>query len=239
MSAVEVVALAASVLLGGFGGLRLPSLRERYLHLVLSFSGAYLLGVTALHLLPEAFAGGAAHVGVAVLGGFVLQLCFEQLSAGVEHGHVHVHPGSRVAVPVLLGLSLHAFLEGAPLGLDAQQLVRGEHLHEGLFLGILLHKLPAGFALGVLLRHAGYGVGATWLGLGVFAAMSPLGAVTLGNAVPGDWAPVLLGVVIGSLLHVSTTILFEVDGAGGHRLTWAKAGAIAAGIVSALLTADV
>ena len=238
MSIVEHISLIAAVLLGGFVGLRFPQFRGRYLHLVLSFSGAYLLSITALHVLPEAFAKTSAPPGLAILAGFFLQVLFEQLSSGVEHGHLHVHSGSRVALPVLVGLSLHALLEGSPLAL-LQDAVHEGHDHNHLLAGIVLHKLPAAFALSVLLAHAGYTRRATWAMLAVFALMSPLGAVLAEAFIPERLVPYLLGLVSGSLLHVSTTILFELDDADHHRLTFVKTGAIAAGIAVALLTAYV
>lgn len=227
--------LFGAVLLGGAVGLRYPELRGRYLHLVLSFSGAYLLSITALHLIPEAFSSASAKPGLAILGGFFLQVLFEQFSRGVEHGHLHVHKGQRLAFPVLIGLSLHAFLEGSPLAvMDTVEHVGHNHNH--LLTGLILHKIPAGFALSVLLSYAGYQRLTTWGLLALFACMSPLGAIIAAQIIEPTHVPYLLGLVIGSLLHVSTTILFELDDKDHHRLTWTKTLAIAAGIVVALLT---
>jgi len=227
--------LFGAVLLGGAVGLRFPQLRGRYLHLVLSFSGAYLLSITALHLIPEAFSDASAKPGLAILAGFFLQVLFEQLSRGVEHGHMHVHEGQHLALPVLLGLSLHAFLEGSPLAL-METVKHVGHEHHHLLTGLILHKIPAGFALSVLLAHAGYQRFIVWTLLALFACMSPLGAIIAAEIIDPGHVPYLLGLVIGSLLHVSTTILFELDDEDHHRLTWVKTSAIAVGIVVALLT---
>jgi len=235
MSPVEYIVLIAAVLLGGLAGLRLPKFDGRYLHLLLSFSGAYLLSITALHLIPEAFSNNAVNPGIAVLGGFFLQVLFEQLSQGVEHGHIHVNQGRNVALPVLIGLSLHALLEGSPLALMGHA-AHGHAEGHPLLTGLALHKLPAGFALSVLMLQAGYARGKVWLALGVFALMSPIGALVGEWIAPPRVLPYLLGLVIGSLLHVSTTILFELDDPDHHRLSWAKTGAIAAGIIIALAT---
>jgi len=227
--------LFGAVLIGGAVGLRFPQLRGRYLHLVLSFSGAYLLSITALHLIPEAFSSASAKPGLAILAGFFLQVLFEQFSRGVEHGHMHAHEGQHLALPVLIGLSLHAFLEGSPLALlDTVQHVGHEHNH--LLTGLILHKLPAGFALSVLLAYAGYQRFTIWALLSMFAAMSPLGALVASQLIDPSHIPYVLGLVIGSLLHVSTTILFELDDEDHHRLTWTKTASIGVGIVVALLT---
>lgn len=236
MSILEFSLLFGAVLVGGAVGLRFPELRGRYLHLVLSFSGAYLLSITALHLIPEAFAfHKTASPGLAILAGFFLQVLFEQFSQGVEHGHMHVHEGQRLALPVLIGLSLHAFLEGSPLSI-LNEIQHVGHEHNQLLTGLILHKIPAGFALSVLLAHAGYQRLTIWLLLVLFACMSPLGAVVAAQVIDPAHIPYVLGLVIGSLLHVSTTILFELDDQDHHRLTWVKTTAIAVGIIVALIT---
>lgn len=220
-------------MLGGLAGMSFPGWRDRYLHLLLSLSGAYLLSITALHLMPDAFIGNGTKPGIAVLIGFFLQVVFEQLSSGVEHGHIHVHGGKRVAVPVLIGLSLHALLEGSPLALMQDSFHAG-HEHNHLLMGIVLHKIPAAFALCILLLQAGYKKSMIWILLGIFGLMSPIGALLADLFISPEWIPYLLGLVIGSLLHVSTTILFELDDPHHHRLTLVKTLAILTGILLAV-----
>ena len=236
MGVGDVLILAGAVVAGGLAGVRVPTQGRRALHLVLSFSGAYLVCIMALHVLPEAFATRDDGVGLALLTGFFVQVVLERFSGGVEHGHVHVHPGERLALPVLVGLSLHALLEGMPLAVLGAPGHAG-HEHEHLLAGLALHKVPAGFALAVLLTVAGYGRKAVWAMLGAFALMSPLGALLAGAFLPPSWLPYLLAAVAGSLLHVGTTILYEADDTERHRLSWAKAAAVVAGLMAGLLTA--
>ena len=77
-------------------------LEERsYVKLFNSFTGAYLLAITFLHLLPElyersAFGGQASHyyIGALILSGFFVQIVLDSFSMGVEHGHsLQVHNG--------------------------------------------------------------------------------------------------------------------------------------------------
>lgn len=224
------------MLLGAGLGARFPGLKDRWLHLVLSFSGAYLLGVTALHLIPEAFAGGDPRVGLSLLGGFFLQVLFEQLSSGVEHGHIHVHASRGIAIPLLLGLSMHALLEGTPLTLLSDAVHVG-HEHNHLLTAIAMHKAPAGFALSIVLLSAGFRQNQMWVLVLLFSIMTPLGAVLGQTFVSPQLVPYALGAVVGSLLHVSTTILFESDDRHRHRLSLQKFLVIVVGIVVALLTA--
>ena len=237
--------LFGSVLLGGgLAMLRGRQLTE-HLPLLLSFSGAYLLAIAALELLPEVFGTGQpASPGLFVLLGFSVQLLLEGFSQGVEHGHVHAHQhaGRAYAIQVMLGLGVHALLEGLPLGTGGaaggSSLGMG-HLHEDhLLYGIVLHKLPAAFALGLLLRHSGYSRPLVWSCLTIFGLLSPLGAL-IGQVASIDplWRIRILALVIGSLLHISTTILFEADGGRSHGISVRKFLIILMGMLAAYLTA--
>jgi zinc transporter ZupT len=113
---MNITALILSVLIGIILVLALkPSTNT--IQLFLSFSGAYLLSVTVLYLLPEVFESSKNNVGVYILIGILLQSTLEYFSKGAEHGHLHLKP-KLTSVPWLLfvSLSLHAFLEGIPLG---------------------------------------------------------------------------------------------------------------------------
>lgn len=209
---------------------------------MLSFSGAYLLAIAALELIPEVFSHPIGEAGVWLLVGFFIQLLLEGFSQGVEHGHVHAHKDAHYgyAVQVMVGLGLHAFLEGMPLGtqahLDAGQVA---HLHgDHLLFGIVLHKLPAAFALGLLLRGSGYSDRIIWGCLLLFGLLSPLGSV-VGELVSIDpvWRVRILAIVVGSFLHISTTILFEADGSRGHGVSPRKFVVIILGMAVAYFTA--
>ncbi|MCO6476703.1 MAG: ZIP family metal transporter, partial [Phaeodactylibacter sp.] len=217
MAVWEYILLFVCVLLGGALAFLFHSKAQSTLKLVLSFSGAYLLSITVLHLMPGAFSVPEASAGLWILAGFLTQLLLEQLTQGIEHGHVHVHEhsGSAMALQVMIGLSLHAFLEGMPLShydsFHAAQHGHG-HGHEHLLIGIVLHKLPAAFALVSLLLLSHFRKATVWGCLAFFSAMSPLGAMVAGSfqLSPAAMAN-LLGFVIGSFLHIATTILFEAD----------------------------
>lgn len=244
----QYVLLFSSVLIGGglargFSG-REDRIRKDYLPLLLSFSGAYLLGIAAMELMPTVFADPKFHTGIWLLGGFFIQLLLEGLSQGVEHGHVHAHrqSGYQYALSVMIGLGLHALMEGLPLGAAVETLGGGhhhEHTESGhLLMGIVLHKIPAAFALALLLRHSGYGRVFTWGCLLVFASLSPLGAL-IGEVISIDpvWTNRVLALVVGSFLHISTTIIFEADGGREHGISPKKFAVVVAGMAVAYFTA--
>jgi zinc transporter ZupT len=238
----EYALLFGSVLAGGALGWARGIRGGQGLRLALSFSGAYILGITVLHLLPILFAGGNARMGLWILLGFLVQLLLDQLSRGVEHGHMHALKEGRslswAAVPIMLGLCVHAFIEGMPLsGYEMHSHHRHGAEWNHLLMGVILHKAPAAFALSLLFHHAGMPNRWVWLNLALFAAMSPLGA-WLGEAFAFS-APVvraLLGIVTGSFFHIATTILFELEGNNQHQVNLARLAAILLGLAIAVFT---
>ena len=178
--------------------------------LITAFTGAYLMALTCLHLLPEVFAGSHDHLaetqppdtvalGAFVLLGFFLQIVLENFSGGIEHGHVH-HTRKTMPFAMIAGLCLHAFLEAMPL----------THAHgPHLLVGIAVHKFPVSIVLlGMLLHNRSSQKRAYGL-LAVFALMAPVGAFIGNLSFLERHAPYLLAMVIGIFMHVSTTILFE------------------------------
>ena len=204
------------------------------LKLLIAFSGAYLLSITALHLLPEVFTGDdrGAYFGSFVLVGFFIQVMLEYLSGGIEHGHAHTHRSAGLPVGLMIGLCLHAFLEGMPLGGgDAGHSHHGHsHSHglEPLLMGIVLHKYPVAMVFLAMLLNSGLAKAKAFGLLAVFAAMAPLGTLLSGVEMVGQYNRESLAIVIGIFLHVSTTILFESS--EGHRFNAYKVVAIAAGL---------
>jgi len=198
------------------------------LKLLIAFSGAYLLSITALHLLPEVFTGDdGAYFGSFVLVGFFIQVMLEYLSGGIEHGHTHTHRSAGLPVGLMIGLCLHAFLEGMPLGGgDAGH--SDSHGLEPLLLGIVLHKYPVAMVFLAMLLNSGLAKAKAFGLLAVFAAMAPLGTLLSGVEMVGQYNRESLAIVIGIFLHVSTTILFESS--EGHRFNAYKVVAIAAGL---------
>ena len=85
------------------------------------------------------------------------------------------------------------------------------HLHntDALLAGIVLHKLPAGFALMAMLQKKRSAL----IGLALFAIASPAGLFFSEFMVDQEnWGAVagwLYPLVAGSFLHISTTIFFE------------------------------
>lgn len=243
MSLFEYVLLTGSVLLSGsFAFFLNQRLADRGLPLLLSFSGAYLLGISILDLMPGIFAHAGPRMGYWLLGGFFIQLLLDNLSQGVEHGHVHRKSGAQMgfAIQIMLGLCLHALLEGLPLG-NYEAFHERHHPSEStanyLLFGIILHKTPAAFALVALLIRSGFSRPVIYSCLLIFSIMSPLGSWIGGFfSANHEWVDQVMALVVGSFLHIATTILFEADRQNTHRITTIKLLLIVAGFGIAILT---
>ncbi len=220
------VALIIPVI-AGFLLVQLTKPNKKHLQLFLSFSGAYLLSVTVLHLIPEVFSGQKEHIGAFILIGIVLQTALEYLSKGAEHGHIHSHDFEQSIPWLLLGsLSLHAFLEGMPLGIEE---------NTNLLYAIVIHKLPITIILAVFLKNSSLSKGLVFLFLFLFAIMSPLGSWVSENfSMIHSYEDQINALIIGVFLHISTAILFESS--ENHKFNLQKFVVILIGFAVAFLS---
>jgi len=198
--------------------------------LLLSFSGAYLISVSVLHLLPEIYQGHNHTVGLIIMLGFLFQVTLDFFSKGIEHGHHHIEDFSSGKLPLtaLLGLFIHAFFEGLPLG--------GELTGNDSFLmAIVFHKIPITIVLYFLLANLKLKPLTFWSALFAFAAMAPLGA-WVGGFLPVDpmVQQYILAFVVGIFFHVSTTILYETS--KDHTFNILKLIIVISGVALAYLT---
>ncbi|MBS1522642.1 MAG: ZIP family metal transporter [Bacteroidetes bacterium] len=232
MALWKILVLFFGAFSGGMSVFLFKGDNHKNLKLVLSFSGAYLFGITVLHLIPDAYHGNDNYVGVFILIGFLFQIVLEQFSEGIEHGHMHKPDHEHVAFPlgILISLCIHAFLEGMPLAEgDQNQLVWG----------IALHHVPAAFALATVLLANQQSKGKTISFVILFAIMAPAGYFFSNALSTGGIGNLqqyfnrIMGVVIGIFLHISTTILFESG--PDHKFTVRKLVAVLLGVALALV----
>lgn len=225
---MEVAILFAGSFVAGMLALVLsPS--ERVMRMSLAFAGAFILGLGFFHLLPDAYGTIGAAAGIWVVSGFLFQVILEAFSGGLEHGHHH-HHGKQFPWMVFVALSVHALIEGMPFGHDH------DSGHESLLIGILLHKMPVAFVLGVMLKEMSDKRIKLIVPLAVFSLMSPLGSLIFQIVPITHDVSIYSGImafVMGMLLHISTTVLFEAD--KGHKFNFLKLGVIAVSLVFSYL----
>ena len=180
--------------------------QPQFQSLLLAFSGAFLLAVVFFELLPEIYSNADFTPGYWIIVGIILQIGLEFFSKGVEHGHTHSHNHQQFPLLILLSLGIHAFLEGLPL--DA---------HPSLAIGMFIHKVPIAISLYSLLNQYTISTFNRFGALLGFALLTPLGGILGKNILLNEETfGIITALVIGLLLHIATTILFESN--EGHRL---------------------
>jgi len=231
------------VLLATLGGGLIPVMVKRvnpnFPIYMLAFTGACLFGITIMHLLPEVHHQLGQQAGIYIVLGFFVQVALQALSHGTEHGHTHVpHDGHHHVkiTPLLLGLSIHAFMEGIPLGFQFED----KAALSSLVIGVAAHKLPEAFTLMTVMLAAHQHGARLWRILIIFSLATPAAAVlasVLGqhSATISNVTAYIVALVTGAFLHISTTIFYE-SGTKHHELSYRKVIAIAAGLLLAFLT---
>lgn len=150
-----------------------------------------------------------------------MQIILEFASKGAEHGHVHHKDESSFPWTLFISLYIHSIIEGFPLSQN-----------QDLLYGVVIHKIPIAIIISVFLLHSKMSKSNASLFLIFFALMTPLGAF-LGNVLPilKDYSSQVNAFVVGVLLHVSTTILFESS--KNHQFNASKLAVIILGIIIA------
>lgn len=213
-------------------------------NVLLSFSGAFILAIAVLHILPELYLIGGAGIGKWLLAGFVLQVVLEFFSKGIEHGHTHVHAGGSFQIIVLISLCIHSLLEGIPFaGYETETVIHDhDHAHTHtvsiigmpLIVGVLIHKLPVTVALVSVLLHSKAKTSVLVAYLLMFASSFPAG-VLVGNLLTPYMGSLhkALALAMGMLLHISMTIIFESS--NEHRFNPRRFVAVLLGLLGAML----
>ena len=230
--------LVGAVILGGIIVTYLHAAnKNKFIKLMLSFSGGFLLAIAFTHFVPELYASETKNIGLFILLGFLIQLVLEFFSGGIEHGHVHVHKGQKMPWGLFISLSAHSILEGIPLGNQYAGIEVGHHHGEhSLLFGILFHQLPVAVALMTLLLNTNISKSKAWLILIAFGIMTPLG-LTIGliSSTAASFLDfnMILAIVVGMFLHISTTIIFETS--ENHKFNILKLTSILIGCTLAFL----
>lgn len=215
---------------------------------LLAFSGGFLVSIAFLHFVPELYADHgetAINIGIWIMMGFLVQLILEYFSGGIEHGHTHSFK-ENVPIALFISLSIHAIIEGIPMDAEFHKALNDVHDHaahsghhhhhsghgQSLLWGVILHNIPVAIALTTLLLSNGWKKRKTFFILALFSVMTPIG-IAIGhfnpNLINEEVARVILAVVVGMFLHISTTIIFEST--ESHKFNLIKLAMIISGAV--------
>lgn len=237
-----ILLLIFSVILGGVFVTSLHRAKnESIIKLSLAFSGGFLLSIGFIHFIPELYESSEINIGIYILIGFLIQLFLEFFSGGIEHGHIHIHKESPIPYGMIIALCLHSFIEGVPLGsqISGHEIAISAHHHgsdTSLLLGILFHRLPVAIALMTLLIASKATTIQSWSILLVFALAGPTGVVLGINfeSILHEFnMDLILAIVVGMFLHISTTIIFETS--ENHKFNFVKLISILGGAALAFI----
>ena len=217
----------------------------------LAFSGGFLLAAAFLGMAPEAIE--ASSLGPLMIGiGFLLiyftehlgNVHMHQLPDGIEHaphdegGGVfrglaqdpvqrgapqQARPEYRRAVAAFAAFNVHDLMDGLAIG---AAMVTDPAVGILVFLAVLLHEVPAGFAIGAVIRgHGGSRAQAMLAGLSI-------GVITLiGIAVPflvedlsESLTGVFLGLAAGTFIYLGASILIPTAETGRYRWSFVYVG---------------
>jgi zinc and cadmium transporter len=195
-------------------------LRAHWVSTLVSFAIGTLLGAAFLEVVPEVFAGGDARRGAAaILGGILGFFVLEKLllwrhshDHGDETGPTHHHEHERAGMLVVVGDTIHNFVDGV---LIAAAFLQSPQLGLVTSIAIVAHEIPQEVGDFLVLLHSGY----TRTRAFVLNVLSSLGSVAGGVlgyfTLQGyeHWEPVLLGVVAASMIYVAVADLIP----GLHR----------------------
>ncbi|MEP0266118.1 ZIP family metal transporter [Dokdonia sp.] len=189
--------------------------------LLLSFSGAFLLSTTIFEFLPEIYIGQDKEIGIYIIAGLLMQILLEFGSKGAEHGHMHHKDNAVFPWLLFISLCIHALIEGFPIP-----------EHEHILYGIVVHKIPIAIIISSFLLISKMKTWQSIMFLVVFALMTPIGSlINQQDFILESYKTPINAFVVGVLLHVSTTILFESS--KNHQFNASKLAVILLGFIIA------
>ncbi len=156
LTLLALIVVYGLAIAGVLAGTRLAE-APRFSRTVLALSGAVLIAISLFWVLPEVakhwnwlFTVLWAALGVAIVA--VIDRYIYSICPACSHDHDHnawTTPLHGFAPPLLIASGLHSFLDGWGLAASGEA---SEVVRVAVFLGIALHKLPEGLALGAILR---------------------------------------------------------------------------------------
>lgn len=217
------VFLILSILIGVFLGKYFGN-NEQLAKRLLILSAGFLITICVVEVFPQIYHTDNHNIGLWIIFGVLLQMFLEQLTKGFEHGHFHYERCQILPVGLVLGMFIHAFVEGIPLARDADEVTP-------YLLGILFHNLPISFVLGAFLLREKKNKVVAWITISLFALASPLG-MWVGDFLTAEWIAYFLALSGGIFLHISSVIIFESN--KSHKMDWEKMFLVILGIMMAL-----
>jgi zinc and cadmium transporter len=221
---MQLSLMAALIGIAGACAGALASLAHGRARMLVPVSGGILLAVSLFSILPEmAGQSGWVRAGVLYACGYLVLYAIDKyvhpVCPSCSHNHDHGHCEVELhgfSVPLVAATAIHAFIDGWSMTV-AQNAAAGS-MRTTIPIAVLLHKIPEGLALGVMLRASlkSRGNAAVWGSAAELA--TAVGAVVAMVLLPGTspvWTRDLLAAAGGTFLYLG---FHAVHGALGWRL---------------------
>ncbi len=196
------ILLFGMALFGGSLPLLIPRLEENGLKLFVSLGAGLLLGMSVMHMLPEAAEMLPHTFAHWFLFGFVLLLLLERflMVHPCEEHHCNYH---TIGMAAFVGLTVHGVIEG--LALASSLFVT--QLGPLILLAILAHKAPQGVALTSILKLANKSQRRILVFVVGVALSGPIGLILAYNLIRSDllenFSGILLAISAGTFLYIA------------------------------------
>jgi zinc transporter ZupT len=182
---------------GAVSGVIITSRAASLGHLV-PFSSGLLLGMAIFLIVPEALTNAGTPV--------VLALCAGGCAIfGLLEATVHtVSEKVSGMVPLVLAVALHSFLDGWNIAIAL--MLPSERLIWAFVLGMTVHKLTSGFAIGAVFRAAAAERSSALAWAAACEAITGVGAILQlwsRSALGQQWTAWLIALTAGSFLYLS------------------------------------
>jgi ZIP family zinc transporter/zinc and cadmium transporter len=208
---------------------------EPYLRYFVSLGAAFLLSASLLEMMPDSVRLFPRLGAVLVMTGYcAMHLVEHTLNEHFHYGE-ETHHGEFIdryrSYSVLGGWCAHSFFDGVAIGAGFE--ISGA-LGWLIFLAIILHKAPAGFAMASVMVAGGHSRAAAFYS-SVGLAVATVGGVLLMQLVP-HWLPFGLPFSAGVALYVGASDLVpEVNREPGIRMALVFFAGVAAFLLLRLL----
>jgi zinc transporter ZupT len=185
----------------------------------------FMLAAAFIRMLPESVR--VPHAFIFVLLGYFGVHLFEHTVAPHFHFGEEIHTDAflrpSAAYLAVLGLGVHTLFDGVAI---TAGFMIGPTLGLLLFLAVLLHKLPEGFAIASIMLATGHSRGAAVLAGGALGALTLLGA-WLTSFLAETHVSYALALSAGVTVYVAASDLIpEVNREGGPALAWTVFGGL-------------
>jgi len=220
LSAIGWITLVA--ICGAVAGVALTS-RAAFLSELVPFVSGLMLGMALFLLLPEALSSTETLTALGLCAGGCLLF---GLMEATLHG-MSASPHSRMLgmIPLILAVGFHSLLDGwniaTALALPSERLVWA------FLIGMSVHKLSGGVAIGAIFRSAAPRLSHAYLWAAVCESLTVLGALLQffsSRSLGTQWTIWLIGLTAGSFLYLGCHAFQTARAKSGFRSAAVPAG---------------